>query len=98
MASKMKSFRANENVQFMLNHYTEYTGVSEAKLIEMALDWFYRSGMCAAYADAKYKANRANNHPPLWDEMAFNASSDGNVRAIVRRSNGLGVAPVTTMK
>lgn len=92
MSSKMKSFRASENTQFMLKHYSEYIGVSESKLIEMALDWFYKSGMCNVVADMKHMDKYES-----WPELADSSSKSGDVRVIVRRENGLGVAPITYM-
>lgn len=92
MTSKMKSFRANENTQYMLTRYSEYCQVSEAKLIEMALDYFYLSGMCATIADLKHEDKYTT-----WQDAAHNATGDGDIRIINRRNNNLGIAPITRL-
>lgn len=92
MASKMKSFRANENTQYMLSRFSDFCQVSEANLIEMALDYFYQSGMCSTVADLKHLEKYTT-----WQEACNNAVHGGDVRLINRKNNGLGVAPVTML-
>lgn len=90
MTTRMKSFRASEDTQYMLDRYSEYVGVSQADLIEMALDWFAASGAMNAVADLKHVGGYKT-----YPEFKHNAVDDGDVRAHVRRTNGLGVAPIT---
>lgn len=92
MASRMKSFRASEDTQYMMERYSNYLGVSQADLVEMALDWFAASGAMNAIADVKHLGDYKT-----YAHFKHNACDDGDIRVLVRRSNGLGVAPVTSL-